>query len=127
MAKEVHSRYWPGRRSSAWRKIKPRQMLPCVIMGYTPAADGLQSLLVATVHGGDLRYVAQLRCGWAMAEKMALAGRLCSRHRSRPVVPCPHAAQGVEPEIYCQVRFVRWTAHGRLREAVFAGLLSDAS
>ena len=49
MAKHLASRYQPGKRSSAWRKIKPVQALACVIVGYTAGRDGLNSLLVATL------------------------------------------------------------------------------
>ena len=35
MAKQLASRYQPGQRSAAWRKIKPVQSLACVIVGYT--------------------------------------------------------------------------------------------
>ena len=31
----------------------------------------------------------------------------------------------VEPELVAQVRFVEWTAEGRLRHAAFLGLRSD--
>jgi bifunctional non-homologous end joining protein LigD len=126
MAKDLRSRYCPGQRSPAWRKIKPTQTLPCVVIGYTPTANGLHSLLVASVCAGVLRYVAQLTRGLAPVVKANLARRLGQRHRLHPVVVCPHAAQWVEPEVYCQVRFFGWTKHGHLRDAVFRGLLSPA-
>jgi len=40
MAKHLASRYLPGRRSSAWRKIKPTQVIPCAILGYRPGREG---------------------------------------------------------------------------------------
>ena len=49
MAKHQASRYLPGKRSSAWRKIKPWKELPCLILGYTPSRrEGFYSLLLAT-------------------------------------------------------------------------------
>ena len=36
MAKHRASRYYPGRRAAAWKKIKPVQQLPCTIIGYQP-------------------------------------------------------------------------------------------
>ena len=33
MAKDLASRYSPGKRSSAWRKIKPVAVIPCVVVG----------------------------------------------------------------------------------------------
>ena len=56
MAKQRNSTYLPGKRSDSWLKIKARQTLECVIIGYTPCREGIQSLLVAGVHhaaGGD--------------------------------------------------------------------------
>ena len=35
--------------------------------------------------------------------------------------------QWVEPELVAQIRFVEWTAEGRLRHAAFLGLRSDKS
>lgn len=127
MAKELHSRYRPGQRSSAWRKIKPTLALPCVIIGYTPARHGLHSLLVASVRAGVLRYVAQLTCGLTGTLRRDLARRLEQRHCCHPVVPCPHTARWVEPEVYCQVRCFGWTRRGHMRDAVFRGLLAESA
>ena len=125
MAKHVTSRYRPGQRSPAWRKVKPAAMIPCLIVGYTAGRDGLRSVLVAAVQEGSLRYVAELTCGFAAHQKADLAERLAARQRSEPVVACPKAALWVEPGLYCRVQFLRWTPAGRLRDAVFRGLLDD--
>ena len=42
MAKHLASRYLPGKRSAAWRKIKPALTLPCVIVGFVP--DGRRQI-----------------------------------------------------------------------------------
>ena len=47
MAKQLGSRYLPGKRSSAWQKIKPAFTIPCLILGYQPSREGVASLLVA--------------------------------------------------------------------------------
>ena len=126
MAKEKDSRYWPGKRSSAWRKIKPVELLPCVIIGYRASRHGVACLLVATVHQGVLRYAGQLTRGWSMDCAAELAGKLGSvRRRSRPVVACRHRAWWVEPELYCRVRCQGWTSQGRMRHGIFRGLLEN--
>jgi bifunctional non-homologous end joining protein LigD len=122
MAKHQTSRYLAGQRSSAWRKIKPVQVLPCVIIGYMPSREGLHSLLVATAHQGPLRFVAQVTSGFSNRVKIELGRRLARRHRPHPVVACPHKALWVDPDLYCRVQFLQWTAHGRLRSASFRGL-----
>ena len=125
MAKQQASRYWPGKRSPAWRKIKPSELWPCVIFGYTAGRDGVERLLVATVQQGVLRYVGPLSRGLGGPARTELAQRLANRRRPRPVVPCPLRACWVEPELYCRVQFQGWTCHGHLRHAVFRGLLEE--
>jgi bifunctional non-homologous end joining protein LigD len=127
MAKHRSSRYVPGKRSAAWRKIKPAGMLPCVIIGYQPGRAGIQRLLVATVHEGELRYVGQLRRGLDDPAGVALAQRLVLRRCKQPLVPCPVRACWVEPALYCRVKMHGWTARGHLRDAVFGGLIEETT
>ena len=124
MAKHLQSRYLPGRRSSCWLKLKPREVLPCVIIGYVPARGGPRSLLVAAHRGGALRYVAEVSAGLTRRERAHLARRLPARGRAAPIVPCPKEALWLEPELYCRVRNLGWTPSGRLRGARFAGLIA---
>lgn len=125
MAKHLSGRYWPARRSSAWRKIKAHPLLPCVILGYTPSRGGFSGLLVAAPWQGVLQYVAQVTCGFSPATRAQLAPLLSQRIRHTPVVPCPKQATWVEPDLYCQIRFLQRTASGCLRGASFFGLLTS--
>ncbi len=127
LAKYQASRYRPGQRSAAWRKIKPVGMLPCVIVGYRPGREGIGRLLVATVQEGELRYVGQLRHGCEDQAGVALAQRLAARRRAQPVVRCPVQACWVEPALYCRVRYQGWTARGHLRDAVFCGMIEETA
>lgn len=117
MAKRLDSHYRPGRRSPAWRKIKPRGQTVCVILGYRRRRDGrLASLPLGAQRHGALRYVGQLRGGDFSPQLVdSLLVNLAARHCAQPVVPCPTKARWVRPEIYCQVRHFGWTQRGRLR------------
>jgi bifunctional non-homologous end joining protein LigD len=125
MAKHLASRYRLGRRTGAWRKIKPRTLVPCVIVGYEADRGQLRRLVVAAERGGRLQAVATLDGGWSVAEAASLAGWLAGHGRSRAVVACPRRTAAVEPALYCRVRCWGWTAAGRLRSARFAGLLHE--
>jgi DNA ligase D-like protein (predicted ligase) len=125
MAKHQTSRYLPGQRSSAWRKIKPRQVIPCLIIGYTPSREGFHSLLVAAIQEGDFRYVGQITSGFSSSVKAALGPQLAQRLRSQPVVSCPCPGRWIEPGLYCRVQFLQWTPRGHLRVASFKGLLDE--
>jgi ATP-dependent DNA ligase len=94
-----------------------------VIVGYRPGRAGVPRVLVATVKDGVLRYAGQLRLPCGVQAGVELARRLAARRRLRPLVRCPAGACGVEPELYCRVRFQGWTAQGHLRNAVFCGWL----
>jgi ATP-dependent DNA ligase len=123
MAKHRSSRYLPGKRSSAWKKIKPSQVLPCVIIGYTLGGEGVQSVLVASAHDSVLRYVGQITCGFSQQSRIDLLRLLSRRRRESSIVACLKPAIWVEPEHYCRVKFLRWTPNGRMRGASFAGLI----
>jgi DNA ligase D-like protein (predicted ligase) len=124
MAKHLSSPYLPGRRSASWRKIKPARLLPCVIVGFVPGRHGFRRLLVAAPCEGQLRYVATIHSGFTAAVSAQLNELLVTRIRSQPVVRCPERATWVQPELYCQVRFLEWTHAGRLRGASFQRLLT---
>jgi len=126
VAKNLASTYRPGQRSPAWKKIKPRQISPCVIVGYRLGPNGVQSVLVAAVRDGGLKYVAEVSRGFTAQAQAELTQRLSARRRSHPVVACPTQAYWVEPELYCWVRFQEWTHHGRFRHPVFRQLLGAA-
>ena len=124
MAKHLASRYLPGRRSSAWRKIKPTQVIPCAILGYRSGREGFRSLLVAAERQGSLQYVAQLSSGFTEQTKAQLGPLLARRLCARPVVDCSTRGIWVVPDLCCRVRFLNWTVGGRMRGASFAGLIS---
>jgi bifunctional non-homologous end joining protein LigD len=127
MAKHRSSCYVPGRRSAAWKKIKPFQELPCAVIGFLPGAEGVRGLLVAAASAGRLRYVGLLRSGFTAAARQQLQARLAVHRRLAPVVPCRRRGVWVEPVLVCRVRFLEWTRHGFLHGASFRGLIETAS
>ena len=80
---------------------------------------------MAAPRQGKLGYVAELTSGFTDEAKEQLAPLLSRHSRQDPVVPCPKRARWVEPELYCQVRFLEWTEGGRLRHAHFRGVISQ--
>ena len=99
-----------------------------MIIGYTQGRQGIASLLVAAPREGVLEYVAELTSGLSDKDRVTLGQLLSKRVCPRPVVPCPKKARWVDPDTFCQVEYLQWTAQGRLRDASFCGLIerSDA-
>jgi len=129
VAKRLSSRYLPGQRLGAWRKIKPLLDLPCVVIGYRVRPGGQKELLVATLREGKLTYVGAVERG--VPGSVDMLPDEWERHewerrsRSAPVVACPQRAQWVEPERFCLVRCHGFRPSGVWRDPEFRGWLDD--
>jgi bifunctional non-homologous end joining protein LigD len=135
MAKRLASRYEPGRRSPAWRKIKNVSTQEVVIGGWQPGEGNrlgrIGSLLVGVYDGGEFVYSGHVGTGFTEQTLRVLGRRLGPlRRETSPfstTVPPEHArsAQWVEPVLVADVDVRGWTKSGRLRGPSFKGLRDD--
>jgi len=136
VAKRIDSRYEPGARSPAWRKIKNVHRQEVVIGGWKPGEGNrsgqIGSLLIG-VHDDDggLAYAGHVGTGFT-ASTLALLGRLLAplRRDSPPFatpIPAEHARDAiwVQPWLVADVEFRGWTSAGRMRAAAYKGLRTD--
>jgi DNA ligase D-like protein (predicted ligase) len=123
MAKQLGSRYLPGKRSSAWLKIKRAETVTCLIVGFVPSGrHDFGSLILAAEEKGRLQYVGKVGTGFDRQLREELNGLLRARLRDTPVVPCKTAGKWVEPGLYCTVRCMERTRSGGLRAPSFGEL-----
>jgi ATP-dependent DNA ligase len=115
MAKHLNSPYRPGKRASQWRKIKPRQQVVCVIIGYQILRGRLDGLLLAAQHAARLQYVGSVSSGLTEYMRRELQPLLANRTCAQPIIPAPETAHWVRPDLYCEVRCFGFTPQGRLR------------
>jgi bifunctional non-homologous end joining protein LigD len=145
VAKRRDSLYEPGERSDDWQKLKLDNQQEFVIGGYRPGTNGIiDVLLVGYYDDSGLRFAGKVRAGFVPHLRREIARALNPLHINRcPFVDLPNSKssrwgggvtademremQWVKPEPVAQVRFVEWTAEGRLRHAAFLGLRSDKS
>jgi len=145
IAKRKNSRYQPGERSNDWLKLKLERSQEFVIGGYRLASpSSIDALLVGTYEGKQLRFAAKVRAGLIPHLRRSLLQDLKPLSTARcPFSNLPDAdtsrwgggvtaaemktLQWVKPKLLAQIRFVEWTAEGRLRHATFLGLRSDKS
>jgi bifunctional non-homologous end joining protein LigD len=137
LSKRLGSRYFPGRRSREWLKIKPRGNQEFVVAGYTKGqgrrAGTLGSLVLATYEKGKLTYAGNVGTGFNDREIDRLLSKLKPLVRDtapfESVPKMPRIRKGdviwVEPKLVAEVEFVEWTHDGHLRAPSYQGLRED--
>jgi bifunctional non-homologous end joining protein LigD len=143
IAKRRDAAYEPGERSGTWVKLKLDQQQEFVVGGYRGnGADSFDSLLVAVYEGRRLLFAGKVRAGFTTHVRRELAKRLKPLIvKECPFVNLPDERRGrwgggvtaedmreltwTKPGIVVQIRFVEWTAEGRLRHASFVGVRED--
>jgi bifunctional non-homologous end joining protein LigD len=135
MAKRMSSRYEPGRRSAAWRKIKNVRSQEVVIGGWQPGegnrAGRIGSLLVGVYDHGEFVYSGHVGTGFTEQTLNMLGRRMAPLRRDTSAfstaVPreIARSAQWVDPTLVAEVDYAGWTRSGRLRAPSYKGLRDD--
>ncbi|RMF60209.1 MAG: hypothetical protein D6743_15350 [Calditrichaeota bacterium] len=133
MAKEKNSRYFPGKRSSSWFKIKTRQTAECLIVGYTQGKGDREqffgALQLAENDGNQLVYRGKVGTGFDAKLLKAVFKELKKlRPAPRPVQEKPvddAKTVWLEPKLVCEIEYASMTPNGTYREPVFLRLRPD--
>jgi bifunctional non-homologous end joining protein LigD len=128
IAKRANSVYEPGRRSSAWLKIKLRREQELVVAGWLEGQGthkDLGSLVVAVNDDGRLRHAGQVGSGIDTKTRRELLGALRPIERNTSALqPAPRLPRvhWVEPRIVIRAEFAEWTRDGLVRQSAFKGV-----
>jgi bifunctional non-homologous end joining protein LigD len=142
VAKRRDSKYEPGLRSGAWRKMRVNRGQEFVIGGYTPSLKNFDALVIGYYEGDRLIYAARTRSGFSPLSRAELFKRIEPLQIKRcPFANLPEKKAGrwgegltaakmvecrwVEPQLVGQFEFVEWTSDGHLRHSKFVGLRDD--
>ena len=124
IAKKADSPYRGGR-SSAWLKMRSRQVEPFVVVGFTEprgSRGGFGALHVARETDRELVYAGRVGSGFSDAELRALRKELEAKARKTPPcsgpVPKEKGTTWVDPELECEVEYAEITDEGLLRQPV---------
>jgi bifunctional non-homologous end joining protein LigD len=137
MAKRLDSRYFPGKRTRDWLKVKTHGEQEFVIAGFTKGtgrrASSFGALVLGYHQGGELVYAGNVGTGFnsreidKLLDKLRPLKRATSPFREVPKMPKVRKSDviWVEPELVCEVEFAEWTHDGRLRAPSYKGLRED--
>ncbi len=133
IAKRLDSKYEPGRRSTAWRKVKHHRRQEFIIGGWVPGrgarANRIGALLLGVYDAERaLRYVGKVGTGFTEAELDRLGVEVTARpSRDSPFADhdLPPGARFIEPQLVAEVRFTEWTANDHLRHPSYLGQRND--
>ncbi len=142
VAKRLDSRYEPGQRSGAWRKMRVNQGQEFLIGGYTHSPKNFDALIFGYYEGEQLLYAARTRSGFTPAT----LAQVYRRFHTLEIPDCPFGnlpeprggrwGQGLtaekmrecrwlKPLLVGQFEFVEWTPDNHLRHPHFIGLRED--
>ena len=135
IAKRASSRYFSGKRSSEWNKLKLIRTQEFVVGGWTAprgARSHFGALLLGVYERKKLVYVGHVGSGFNEKELSKLMALL----RPRQVAGSPFDAappdtndtpHWVRPELVAEVKFTEWTDDNRLRHPTYLGLRDDVT
>ena len=132
MAKRADGRYYSGRRTREWLKIKTANQQETVVIGFTRPRRSRKyfgALALAVRQGQSWRYVGHTGTGFNAANLKSIHAKLAKLQASRkPVsgkIPNEGATTWVRPRLVAEVKFTEWTKDGRMRHPAFLGLRTD--
>ncbi|NLD27171.1 MAG: DNA ligase, partial [Acholeplasmataceae bacterium] len=121
VAKEKTSRYYPGKRSSVWLKVKVYQEEDLVICGYIPKDRGVISLILGRYTEGKL-----IKAGTVVSSKNKTEiFDFAHKYPERPLFELSEKAIWMKPYLVGRVRYMEETKTGGLRQPVFMGIRDD--
>jgi bifunctional non-homologous end joining protein LigD len=130
VAKNKHSKYHQGVRSSAWLKIKGILTQDCIVIGYTKGEGNRQDyfgslILAAYDNRGKLHFVGHSGSGFGfdqLKETLIVMQRLKTRNNFCPVDSVPYTNSKptwLRPELVAEVKFSGWTQDLIMRAPIF--------
>ena len=132
MAKKIDSKYYPGKRSSEWLKIKHHKTREAIIAGFTEPLGSRKyfgALILAAKEGNKYKYIGHTGTGFnhtSLKEMYDLLQPLVQKKSPfDEKIKTNSPVTWVKPELICEVKFTEVTADGKFRHPVFLHLRND--
>lgn len=132
MAKEMNSKYFPGKRTSEWLKIKNHKTEEAIIAGYTPPSGSRKyfgSIILAAKKEDKFIYMGNAGTGFnqqSLKELYELFQPLVQKRSPfDEKIKNNSKVTWIKPALICEVKFTEVTADGKFRHPVFLHLRND--
>lgn len=135
MAKKKDGRYVVGRRSDLWIKVKVRNTVDCVVVGYTAGKGNREAtfgaLQIAEEIDGVLHYRGKVGSGFDDAMMRSIFGELKKLKQLKSVkltggaIVDEKTTKWVEPKLIAEISYAQLTRDKMYREPVFMKLRVD--
>ncbi|MBD3254728.1 MAG: DNA ligase [Candidatus Lokiarchaeota archaeon] len=124
IAKKKNSKYFPGKRSDKWLKIKNLKTIDCVILGYTKGEgkreETFGALIIGAYNNNKLINLGKVGTGWSDKELIDLKERMdkiIKEKRDNKIF--------LNPKLVCEVEYLDLTENNDLRAPSFKRLRFD--
>ena len=134
IAKHKAARYYVGKRSKDWTKIKKKAAQDCVIAGLTVGEgerrDTFGSIVLGAYHEGQLVHVGRVGTGFSESLRHSLTQRLTAlRLEECPFPEVPEievpVAFWTKPLLVAEVHFLEWSKDRHMRAPSFSRMRED--
>lgn len=132
MAKKSDSKYYPGKRTSEWRKIKHHKTAEAIIAGYTQPSGSrgyFGALILADREGSEFKYIGHTGTGFnhqSLKEMYDLLQPLVQKESPfNEKIKTNSPVTWVKPELICEIKYAEITSDGKFRHPVFLRLRDD--
>lgn len=126
VAKLKQSKYYPGKRTKEWIKIKNLQDDDFVICGYINKENNVTSIVLGQYRDDELIYKGHVTLGVSTGDYKVLAS--AEKLKNPPfktVPPGNEHAVWLKPALVCTVKYMMKTSTGSMRQPVFKGIRYD--
>ena len=126
VAKRRDSKYYLGKRTKDWIKIKALLDEDFVVLGYIPKDNNMTSIVLGQYDAdGGMVYRGHVTLGVGGEAFRRIAALPALDGPPFSVPPGNEDARWVEPRYACTVKYMQRTANGGMRQPVFKGLRED--
>ena len=126
VGKKIDSRYYFGKETKDWKKIKALMDDDFVVLGYIRKDGGMTSIVLGQYDkGGVMRYQGHVTLGVGGENFRRIAKHMRAEGPHCPIPSGNENAVWIVPDLVCRVEFMYRSESGAMRQPVFRGIRDD--